>query len=215
MKHEITPSNIHLLTSIRCYLLLLEVISIIDHFKLGLPFYGSDEGQLALEKAPLFKVGNDRKSLRTTAELKMERAEGLLGGKSLIKSQNDGTIEKTTVVCTICQAEFSYHRSSSSLSYHLNAKDPTESSPRLDGRQPTIHDFSRKITRPVREKVTNAVAVWVAGDCRTINIVEDGGLTEVFRIASGDNSYDLPSRGTIVSRIHALADGERSRKKYN
>ena len=87
----------------------------------------------------------------------MEKAEGLLGGKSLFKSQNDVTIDKTKV--SICQAEFSYHRSSSSLSYHLNAKDPTESSPRLDGRQPTLHDFSRKLTRPVREKITNAVAV--------------------------------------------------------
>src|SRR4029434_8592963 len=66
-------------------------------------------------------------------------------------------------------------RSSSSLSDHLNAKHPTESCPRLDGRQPTLHDFSRKITRPVREKVTNALAVCVAGDCRPINIVEDGG----------------------------------------
>src|SRR4029434_6150679 len=116
----------------------------------------------------------------------MERAEGLLGGKS------------PKVVCSICQAEFSYH---------LNA----ESSPRLDDRQPLLHDFSRKITRPVREKVT----IWDASDCRPINIVEDGGLTEVIRIASGDNSYDLPSRGTIVSRIHSLADGERARTKYN
>src|SRR4029434_5286944 len=106
----------------------------------------------------------------------MERAEGLLGGKFLFKRQNDGTMEKTKVVCSICQVE---------CSYHLNAKHPTESSPRLDGRQPTLHDFSRKKTRPVREKVTNAVAVWVAGDCRPINIVEDGGLTEVIRIALG------------------------------
>ena len=106
----------------------------------------------------------------------MERAEGLLGVKFLFKRQNDGTIDKTKVVCSICQDEFSYHRSSSSLSYHLNAKHPTESSPRLDGRQPTLHDFT-KITRPIREKVTNALAVWVAGDCRSINIVEDGGLT--------------------------------------
>src|SRR4029434_10948145 len=136
----------------------------------------------------------------------MERAEGLLGGKFLFKSKNDGTPDKTKVVCCICQAEFSHHRSSSSLSYHLNAKHPTESSPRLDGRQPTLHDFSRKITRPVREKVTSAVAVWVACDCRPINIVEDGGPTEVFQIASGDNSYDLPSRCTIVSRIHSLYD---------
>src|SRR4029434_7570478 len=104
----------------------------------------------------------------------MERAEGLSGGKSLFKSQNDGTIYKTKVVCSICQAEFSYHRSSLSRSYHLNAKHLTESSPRLDDRQPTLHDFSRKITRPVREKVT----IWVAGDCRPINIVEDSGLIE-------------------------------------
>ena len=135
-----------------------------------------------------------------------------MGGKFLFKSENDGTTDKTKVVCSICQAEFSYHRSSSSLSYHLNAKHPTESSPRLDGRQPTLYDFSSKITRPVREKVTNALAVWVAGDCRTINIVKDVGLTEVIRIASGDNSYDLPSRGTIVSRIHSFYDGERARK---
>src|SRR4029434_5658778 len=100
----------------------------------------------------------------------MERAEGLLSGKFLFNRQNDGTINKTKVVCSVCQILFSYH---------LNAKHPTESSPRLDGHQPTLHDFSTKITRPVREKVTNAVAVWVAGDCRPINIVEDGGLTEV------------------------------------
>src|SRR4029434_8362529 len=48
----------------------------------------------------------------------MERAEGLLGGK--FHRQNDGTIDKTEVACSICQIEFSYHRSSYSLSYHLN-----------------------------------------------------------------------------------------------
>ena len=65
----------------------------------------------------------------------MERAEGLLGGKSLFKSQNDGTIDKIKVVCSICQAEFSNH---------LNAKHPTESSPRLDDRHPILHDQSMK-----------------------------------------------------------------------
>src|SRR4029434_6054219 len=103
----------------------------------------------------------------------MERAEGCLGGKFLFKSENEGTTDKTKVVYSICQAEFSYH---------LNAKHPTESGPRLDGRQPTIHDFTRKITRPVREKV----AIWVSGDCRPINIVEDSGLIEVIQIASGE-----------------------------
>ena len=37
----------------------------------------------------------------------MERVEGLLGGKFLLKRQNDGRIVKTKVVCSICQAEFS------------------------------------------------------------------------------------------------------------
>ena len=129
----------------------------------------------------------------------MERAEGLLGGKFLFKRQNDRTIDKTKVVCSICQAELSYHRSS--LSYHLNAKHPTESSPRLDDRQPTLNDFSRKITRLVREKVT----IWVAGDCRPINIVEDGGLSEVIRIVQGTIL-------TIYRCIHSLYDGERARK---
>src|SRR4029434_10276158 len=109
----------------------------------------------------------------------MERAEGLLGGKFLFKSENEGPTDKTKVVCSICQAEFSYH---------LNAKHPTESSPRLDGRQPSLHDFSRKITRPVRDKVS----IWVAGDCRPINIVEDSGLIEVIRIASGEAIRGAP-----------------------
>src|SRR4029434_10317279 len=87
----------------------------------------------------------------------MERAEGLLGGTFLFKRENDGTTDKTKVVCSICQAECSYYRSSSSLSYHnhLNAKHPTESSPRLDGRQPTLHDFSRKI--PYQDTIVSRI----------------------------------------------------------
>src|SRR4029434_6096654 len=121
----------------------------------------------------------------------MERAEGLLGGKSLFKSQNDGTIEKTKVVCSICQAEFSYH---------LNAKHLTESSPRLDYRQPILHDFSRKITRPVREKVT----IWDAGDCQPINIVEDSGLIEVIQIASGEILTIYRRGATIVFKKNTI-----------
>ena len=123
-----------------------------------------------------------------------------MGGKFLFKSKNDGTTDKTKVVCSICQAEFSYHRSSSSLSYHLNAKHPTESSPSLDDRQPTLHDFSRNITRPVGEKVT----IWVAGDCRPINIVEDSGLIEVIRIASGEILTIYRRGGTIVFKKNTI-----------
>src|SRR4029434_7604844 len=61
----------------------------------------------------------------------MERAVGLLGGKFLFKSENDGTTDKTKVVCSICLAEFIYHRSSSPLSYRLNAKHPTKNKSQL------------------------------------------------------------------------------------
>ena len=102
----------------------------------------------------------------------MERAEGLLGGKFLFKRQNEQS-KKLKLYVAFLASEFSYH---------LNAKHPKESSPRLDGRQPTLHNFSRKITRPVHEKVT----IWDASDCRPINIVEESGLIEVIQIASGE-----------------------------
>ncbi|KAL7861736.1 hypothetical protein SRHO_G00131770 [Serrasalmus rhombeus] len=38
------------------------------------------------------------------------------------KKRPDGTFEKTTVVCKLCKKAFAYHRSYSSLKYHLNAK---------------------------------------------------------------------------------------------
>src|SRR4029434_6796754 len=102
----------------------------------------------------------------------MERAEGFLGRKSLFKSQNDGTIDKTKV--SLVKLNLAITEAARLEVITLMQSTSTESSPRLDDRQPALHDFSRKITRPVREKVT----IWVAGDCRPINIVEDGGLTE-------------------------------------
>src|SRR4029434_3523234 len=106
----------------------------------------------------------------------MERAEGLLGAKFLFKEQST----KLKLYVAFVKLNLAITEAA-----RLEVITLMQSSPRLDGHQPTLHDFSRKITRPVREKVTNAVAVWVAGDCRPINIVEDGGLTEVIRIASG------------------------------
>ena len=34
----------------------------------------------------------------------------------------DGTVDSNTVICNLCSKELSYHRSSSTLKYHLNAK---------------------------------------------------------------------------------------------
>ncbi|XP_030207592.1 nicotinate-nucleotide pyrophosphorylase [carboxylating] isoform X1 [Gadus morhua] len=62
----------------------------------------------------------------------MERDEkklhGPVNGKFRFKQLPNGTVDKSIVICTICSKEFSYHRSSSSLKYHLNAKHLVASS---------------------------------------------------------------------------------------
>ena len=49
---------------------------------------------------------------------------GLLQGKFIFKKLPNGNLDKTKVVCTLCNAELVYCRSSSSLKYHLSAKHP-------------------------------------------------------------------------------------------
>lgn len=54
--------------------------------------------------------------------LKTERPSGPLDGKFKYKTKQDGTVDRQKVLCTLCWKEFSFHRSTSSLKYHLNAK---------------------------------------------------------------------------------------------
>ncbi|XP_025070967.1 zinc finger BED domain-containing protein 1 [Alligator sinensis] len=49
-------------------------------------------------------------------------------------------------------------------------------------------------------------------DCRPLNIVNDRGLIEVIQIASSNQSYTLPSQGTIASRIRDLYHREKTTK---
>lgn len=60
------------------------------------------------------------------AGLVMEAGGTLLNGKFKFKIGKDGSVDKTKVICTYCQCELSYHRSSSSLKYHLMAKHSTD-----------------------------------------------------------------------------------------
>ena len=54
--------------------------------------------------------------------------KGILDGKFHFKKLPDGSVDKTKAVCTDCQAEFSYHRSTSSLNYHMQAKHTANNS---------------------------------------------------------------------------------------
>nr|XP_024655528.1 zinc finger BED domain-containing protein 1-like [Maylandia zebra] len=127
--------------------------------------------------------------------------DGPLGGKFYFKKLPNGVLDKTRVTCTICEAEFRYHRSNSSLGYHLRAKHPAES-----------QDYRGLKTEEVSEKLTSALVVWIAKSCRPASMVEDDGLKEVLRAASGDMCYNPPSTETIVSRLRAVYEDQRAQR---
>lgn len=58
------------------------------------------------------------------------------------------------------------------------------------------------MSKATTEKLTNSTAKWVATDCRPISVVEGEGLKEAFQIASCDPNFQLPSRTTVMKRIH-------------
>ena len=105
-----------------------------------------------------------------------EASKSLLGpmnGKFIYKKNEDGTINKNAVICSFCKKEFSYHRSCSSLTYHLNAKHVrTSSTVNVTGasacvsslRQPTLAEFGKRMSKATTEKLTNSIAKWVAAD---------------------------------------------------
>ncbi|XP_038131378.1 uncharacterized protein LOC119776833 [Cyprinodon tularosa] len=114
---------------------------------------------------------------------------GPLQGKFCFKIQ-EGRVDKSAVICKLCNKEFAYHRSVSSLKYHLNAKHvaasladtSVEASPTgRKTKQPTLHQltgFKGRVSKTKADKMTNALAYWAALDCRPIAVVEDKGLSQ-------------------------------------
>ncbi len=150
----------------------------------------------------------------------MEKGRDLLHGHFHFKVLPDSAVDRTEVICNHCKVEFSYHRSTSSLKYHLNAihtvgtsKSFNEANSGARLRQTTLDaTCGRSIDKQRQEKLTNAIGKWIATDCRTISVVEDVGVRNVLRIATNDGSYEIPSRRTISRRIHELYEKERTAK---
>ncbi|XP_029136158.1 uncharacterized protein [Labrus bergylta] len=149
-----------------------------------------------------------------SAVVVMENSDALsvLNGAFHFKILPDGTVDKSKVICILCQTELKYHRSTTSLRYHLRAKH-TSAASQVVG-QPLYQSWQGRCT-PVddvrQDRLTTALAKWVATDCRPVDIVEDSGLRDVLRLASCDQLYALPSQGTVVSRIQDLYDTEKNK----
>ncbi|KAL1279421.1 hypothetical protein QQF64_026094 [Cirrhinus molitorella] len=138
---------------------------------------------------------------------------GLLQGKCIFKKLPNGNLDKTKVVCTLCNAELVYCRSSSSLKYHLNAKHPlanaenagpsTDVAQGKSRRQTTMFECNRgKPFSTALSAKTHLLTQWITTSCRPISVVEDDGLELVLQAATGDPSYKLPVMRTIMRRIH-------------
>lgn len=106
-----------------------------------------------------------------------------------------------------------YHHSTSSLKYHMQAKHTFGRSLSSSNVWPaTLNNVRRQtMDQPASNKLTVAIAKWIATACRPINIVEDEGLYNIIRITSKDLSYKLPSRSAIINRIHKLYETKRTK----
>ncbi|XP_038127686.1 E3 SUMO-protein ligase ZBED1-like [Cyprinodon tularosa] len=75
-----------------------------------------------------------------------------------------------------------------------------------------MDDFRQKrMDTLTKNKLTAAIAKWVATACRPVNVVEDEGLANIVRTAANDWNYELPSRATITSHILKLHETEKAK----
>src|SRR4029434_3817021 len=122
-------------------------------------------------------------------------------GKFVFKKNKDGTFNKTKVICTLCGKTLSLHRSNTSLKYHLNAMHELVGEGSSSGmRQTTLTEQRRPFIKCACDKLTSAVAKWIAKSCRPINIVEhrscassNGGFEYQSTAKSHNNGTDRGS----------------------
>ena len=148
---------------------------------------------------------------------KTKNVNAILNGKFTFKKLPNGGIDRTKVICSYCQCEMTYHRSLTSLKYHLTHRHTVavdSPAPRQSQSQASMDSFRQKtMDGSTKKRLTEAIARWVATSCRPISIVEDDGLEEILRIASNDFTYELPSRATIANRIQDVYKAEKAKIK--
>ncbi|KAI7807100.1 putative zinc finger BED domain-containing protein 1-like [Triplophysa rosa] len=141
---------------------------------------------------------------------------GPLDGQFEYKKNKDGIVNKHVVVCSHCRKDFSFHRSTSSLKYHLNTKHSfvgASTSGVMPGMRQSTLTERRPLSKSTSGKLTDTIARWIAKDCRPINIVEDTGLAEILKVATSDAFYKPPSRGTVMTKINELYDAKKKTKE--
>ncbi len=187
--------NSALTTLIRCLLLITSIF--LTHFT----------------HAQCDKLFRSGKWLGARGEMEQGEQSGPIDGFKY-KKNDDGTVNKYKVICKICNKEFQFHRSCSSLRYHVNAKHAFAGpSGSASGLRQTTLNVRRPLTKSASDNLTNTIAKWIAKDCRPISIVEDSGFLDVLQVASQDSYYKPPSRATVMTKIHELYENEKEKRK--
>lgn len=142
----------------------------------------------------------------------------LLGGKFIIT--DDGKHAK----CTYCDKELKFHHSTSSLNYHLKTRHPFSSQSACSSTStPTTgatstskqqqlmtiaNCFHRQTTAKEEHNITKALCLWIARDVRPISIVEDRGLGNLLKVATGNQEYVLPGRTSMTLKLKDLYESQ-------
>ena len=147
-------------------------------------------------------------------EHKSRNMSSILGGTFLYIV---GSVNKK-VKCNICHKEFSYHHSTSSLRYHLTNFHPTaqKSLPTAANdkqQQLTLNSFTRPVTQYRSDRITNAIARWVAMNARPMNIVKDSGFINLLQTAVANSQYKPPSRTSISRKVEGQYEEKEERIK--
>ncbi|XP_028320032.1 uncharacterized protein LOC114474158 [Gouania willdenowi] len=83
---------------------------------------------------------------------------GPMAGHFHFKKRPDGSVDKSVVLCKVCEKEFAYHRSISSLRYHLKAKHAAASTDTTGATSASSSGTNKKRLQPKLDKMTGKKA---------------------------------------------------------
>lgn len=157
------------------------------------------------------------------ADSRLVARRTVLGGKFKIISLDNGQMRAK---CTLCDKNLKYHHSTSSLKYHLNNKHPftsteieSHSQPSLtlnnldsqshsqtcNPSQPQLWNYVRRKTSTAEESnIAKALCLWIGQDMRPLSIIEDKGLVQLLRVATGNPEFKLPGRTSLFEKLKDL-----------
>ncbi|XP_076126400.1 uncharacterized protein LOC143106093 isoform X2 [Alosa pseudoharengus] len=162
-------------------------------------------------------------------EANKKALHGPVNGAFAFKIGPDGTVDRSIVLCKICNKEFSYHRSSSSLKYHLKAKHlgaNLEVTETVNAQQNTCIEEEKPHTtnqmvltwEPVyhpdpqeQQAIERALALWIGRTGLPVRTVEDKDFIGMMAVV--DSRLEIPNKTKISNLIEGIYEDERKKFK--